>query len=121
MTDYKHLRELAEAATPGLWVSAVTRQFAWVETVPEFDLHRFDIQAETVANVELKNDDAEYIAAANPQTMIALLNERDALQARIDKALKVTEGANLSGHHWMLREMRAALLSTPTENGENDG
>ena len=49
------------AATPGPWVYD---KVSGVETVPEFDLHRFDIMPETVARIDLRHEDGEFIAAA---------------------------------------------------------
>ena len=83
------LRKLAEAATPGPWaLSGVrTRMDAWKDTAC------FRVYSETAnddvaalpagggsENMLLARADAAWIAAANPQAIIALLDERDALR-----------------------------------------
>ena len=59
------------AATPGPWVDGGR---GCVETVPEFDLDRFDIMPETIARCELQYEDAALIANA-PADIAWLLAE----------------------------------------------
>jgi len=84
MIDTKALRELAQKATPGPWL---------VETfTPE--LREICIKPEGAETKEiigclfrgkstpvLSMDDADYIAAANPEVVLALLDEIDRLRA----------------------------------------
>jgi hypothetical protein len=63
------------AATPGPWVYD---KVSGVETVPEFDLHRFDIMPETVARIDLRHEDGEFIAAA-PATVARLTTALEAV------------------------------------------
>lgn len=86
MTDpYKQLREALEKATPGPWVSRANGDIGWINESDDqsdgFMIH--------VAYTDLDNRDANriYIAAANPQAIAALLAERDAL-------LKVANAVN---------------------------
>jgi hypothetical protein len=66
MTDHDELRRLAQAATPGPWTSTGFRVSD--TTVAKYLTARTETHA-----------DAAFIAAANPATVIALLDERDEL------------------------------------------
>jgi hypothetical protein len=52
------LRAQKSASTPAPWASGGR---GYVETVPEFDLYRFDVMSETVARAELLDEDADLI------------------------------------------------------------
>jgi hypothetical protein len=78
MTD---LRRLAEAATKGPWqTSERSGGGAYVRH-----------GARTVADVRYSHgrDDAAFMAAANPQTVIALLNVRDAAEEADDAIIEL--------------------------------
>lgn len=82
MTD---LRKAAEAATPGPWFA--TDGVVWEIIQPTYDSGT----PEQSKIADTNPQDAAYIAAANPQAILALLDERDALTARVvalEKALK---------------------------------
>jgi|GEM_PF-6765480 len=66
-----------EAATPGPWRYDGS---SGVETIPEFDLHRFDIMGETVARVDLTDYDGVLIAHA-PSDLAKLHAALDAVEA----------------------------------------
>jgi len=154
MTDYAKLRALAEAATPGEWRIEIDSEESyeggisyseWTGTLigPENAIpSRWAIargETNRIAEIsELRMEDAAYIAAANPQTMIALLDERDEqtetirlftltneghlarivrLQARIDAALRIIHEHSVYGVIPPASLIEAALV-TPTENGE---
>lgn len=68
--DTKRLRELAEAATPGPW-----KEQHW-KGAPDGCVYSSN---EWVSNASVEN--ASFIAAANPQTVIALLDEIDAFRS----------------------------------------
>ncbi|EDE8444649.1 ead/Ea22-like family protein, partial [Salmonella enterica subsp. enterica serovar Pomona] len=72
--DKQALREAAEKATPGNWRRASSR-FNGI-TVTPFSLCGEEV---TLAHTVEKRD-AEFIAAANPATMLALLDENIQLQ-----------------------------------------
>lgn len=90
MTDinYAHLRELAEAATPGPWVADPSS--AWDTD----DFGGYQMQAavrvkdsgsitwDDHGGEVFKPDDATYIAAVDPQTVLALLDEIERLRGR---------------------------------------
>jgi len=64
MSENPRLNEIQarlDAATPGPWA---VDELGDVETVPEFDLHRFDIMPDTIARTELRKEDGAFIAAA---------------------------------------------------------
>jgi hypothetical protein len=80
MTPLDKLRALAEAATPGPWATKAPRNLprgviaaGSMQVADAFnDTHWTDEQCER---------NAAFIAAANPQTVLKLLDERDALRA----------------------------------------
>ncbi|EFV4957543.1 ead/Ea22-like family protein [Salmonella enterica] len=76
--DKRALREVAEKATPGNWRRASSR-FNGI-TVTPFSLCGEEV---TLAHTVEKRD-AEFIAAANPATMLALLDENIQLQREKD-------------------------------------
>ena len=81
------LRRLAEAATPGPWVSGDPRfglgNAQCIVSISDRAMGR-DIQGPTLRPAQF---DVEYIAAANPAVVLALLDaadERDALAAKVE-------------------------------------
>ena len=76
LIDTNALRKLCKSATPGPWRSLDDIQ--WNECVAEIgDLHV--VPNENTELSDVKND-AAYIAAANPATVLALLDELDRLR-----------------------------------------
>ncbi|EEJ8539236.1 ead/Ea22-like family protein [Salmonella enterica subsp. enterica] len=75
--DKRALREVAERATPGNW-RRTSSLFNGI-TVTPFSLCGEEV---TLAHTVEKRD-AEFIAAANPATMLALLDELEAAEKRI--------------------------------------
>jgi hypothetical protein len=84
--DTKKLRELAEAATqPSPW--SVKRTPGGRHRTDEADqFNVLDVDGMWVAKVGPAPHDAAFIAAANPQTVIALLDEIERLRAIEDAA-----------------------------------
>lgn len=78
MTDYQELRRLAEQATPGPWGDEWPQR----ERATLAHIIREHNDGPQVANVLLE-EDAAYIAAANPAAILALLSERQENQRRI--------------------------------------
>ncbi|EKT4897977.1 ead/Ea22-like family protein [Salmonella enterica] len=76
--DKRALREVAEKATPGNWHRASSR-FNGI-TVTPFSL----CDEEVMLAHAVEKRDAEFIAAANPATMLALLDENLQLQREKD-------------------------------------
>ncbi|EAS0895138.1 ead/Ea22-like family protein [Salmonella enterica] len=76
--DKQALREVAERATPGNW-RRTSSLFNGI-TVTQFSLCGEEV---TLAHTVEKRD-AEFIAAANPRTMLALLDENIQLQREKD-------------------------------------
>lgn len=81
------LRKLAEKATPGPWKTHLVDDTCIVAdsvnvatTCDSSNVERSDSYNNDFERMEA---DAAYIAAANPQTSLALLDERDALTARV--------------------------------------
>jgi hypothetical protein len=73
--DLKRLRELAEAATPGPWM-AINHQKHLGDHNVEQAWWSVDSKGGRIADIERhKAANAAFIAAANPQTVIALLDD----------------------------------------------
>ncbi|HBO7092379.1 TPA: ead/Ea22-like family protein [Pseudomonas aeruginosa] len=85
MTDHAELRRVAEAATPGPW--SCNRHWAIVGgPILEFTNGAAQQQIAMACGQSWMRDDelrnnAEFIAAANPKTVLALLDEIDRLKA----------------------------------------
>lgn len=77
MTDYSELKRLAEAATAGPWVSGGN----WVSTV----------RGNSVA--DCPRGDEEFIAAANPAAVLALIAENEALRKDAERYRWLRDGA----------------------------
>ncbi|MEP8905867.1 ead/Ea22-like family protein [Enterobacter hormaechei] len=98
--DKRALREAAEKATKGQWAV-------------EFDDEVYStdgVNNEQIAMVFSENEvrDAAFIAAANPATVLALLDELEAAESRI---------AELEASHKNLREAMAGIHNTITAGG----
>lgn len=98
--DVAGLRAAAEAATPGPWEAG----HGWVYTQPIYsdDDRLADIFGvgyvdtdRALAEVARGNANAAYVAAADPTTVLALLDERDDLAARL--ATAEAEAERLTG------------------------
>lgn len=105
--DTARLRELAEKAVPGPWdleyddetveVNAGSARTTWNEAhtvgfpasswAPRDRILERDVGYLDEAEADEIAADAEYIAAANPQTVLALLDEIDRLRSAIREAL----------------------------------
>lgn len=75
--DHAELARLAEAATPGAWRAWITRRRQpeiYTDGGPED-------QNDKIASGVLRKEDAAFIAAANPATVLALLAENAALRS----------------------------------------
>lgn len=121
MTDkYAELRRLAESATPGPWES-VKRS--------EYDgSYYFLIQTQEERNgweiaeirMDVPHDNAAFIAAANPSTILSLLDELVACRKDAERLSKL-DGIGYAygfedmheGNRWMIegpfRDIRAAI------------
>ncbi|EBX6689175.1 ead/Ea22-like family protein [Salmonella enterica subsp. salamae serovar Sofia] len=81
--DKRALREVAEKATPGNW-RRTSSLFNGI-TVTPFSLCGEEV---TLAHTVEKRD-AEFIAAANPATMLALLDELEHYKSREERVTKL--------------------------------
>lgn len=90
-TDYTRLRELAEKATPGPWQTG--------SAIYGHDFHETiyvtpEVGHRTICDItDRHSGNAEFIAAVDPQTVIALLDERDRLRNALARILGYTRGA----------------------------
>lgn len=104
--DHARLRELAEKATRGPWRWTDHRVPDLVGRGGDPDIYEYDtevIEAEhhgecgcrsaCELNLAVGPFDAEFIAAADPQTVLALLDERDRLRNALARILGYTRGA----------------------------
>ncbi|WP_368769537.1 ead/Ea22-like family protein [Pseudomonas aeruginosa] len=84
MTDHAELRRLAKAATPGPWVTDAQQNGAIFNIESESGDMCIAMSQENPAPTRLEINEqrranAEFIAAANPKTILALLDEIDRL------------------------------------------
>ncbi|EMQ2226053.1 ead/Ea22-like family protein [Citrobacter freundii] len=99
------LREAAEKATPGEWKRMMRNSDELMTT-----FHGVAIGNVFVELTTGKRDifDAEFIAAANPSTVLTLLDELESAEKRIDE---------LSASHSKLRDTIAAIHNTIRMDG----
>ncbi|HEJ6446094.1 TPA: ead/Ea22-like family protein [Pseudomonas aeruginosa] len=81
MTDHAELRRLSEVATPGEW-----RTGDGDDSLPDCVLSGEFVVCEHAGG------DVDYIAAANPKTVLALLDEIDRLKAESDRLRQGMKG-----------------------------
>ena len=75
MIDTNELRKLCTSATPGPWyISAPSEQAVW------YDIKDRRYLIADTSNGFTDDGNAEYIAAVNPATVLALLDELDRLR-----------------------------------------
>ena len=83
------LRRLAEAATPGPWEAfgAVDgrRSERWLGVTTDMRAIESARAGDVFAAQNCTRQDALFIAAANPAAVLALLDERDALAAKVER------------------------------------
>ncbi|MCI0909593.1 ead/Ea22-like family protein [Pseudomonas aeruginosa] len=89
MTDHAELRRLAKAATPGPWVTDAQKNGAIFNIESESGDMCIAMSQENPAPTRLEINEqrranAEWIAAANPKTILALLDEIDGLRSRLE-------------------------------------
>lgn len=87
--DAAELRRLAEAATPGPWEAfgAVDgrRGERWLGVTTDMRAIESARAGDVFAAQDCTRQDALFIAAANPAAVLALLDERDALAAKVER------------------------------------
>lgn len=103
------LRAAAEKATPGEWREGVDGN----QRLYGPDGRSLD--SGLIASF-VRRRDLSYIAAANPQTVLALLAERDALKRERDEAREALESARTS-----MRNARGAVESNQVEDKDVRG
>lgn len=86
MTDHAELRRLAKAATPGPWTLYVPEDYQGPEELPGYGVECAEGRAIVWGALEPETGcqfdrDAEFIAAANPKTVLAVLDDIDRLKA----------------------------------------
>lgn len=86
--DTAHLRRLAEAATPGPWEAG--EPVNW-DNIPQASVNSSGVLLtwDDHSGEVFKPEDAEYVAAIDPPTLIALLDELE--QAKSDLAVAEEE------------------------------
>ena len=96
--DVAELRRLAEAATPGPWEAfgAVDgrRGERWLGVTTDMRATESARAGDVFSAQDCTRQDALFIAAANPAVVLALLDERDALAAKVERvrALHASSG-----------------------------
>lgn len=93
--DYEKLRQLAEQASRGRWRTKLCGdKDCWCREV-ESDDELAKAQGAVISAGAVFKNDAEFIAAANPQVVLALLDELEALKGFIasgEAVLRITSG-----------------------------
>lgn len=91
--DLAELRRLAESATPGPWEAfgAVDgrRGERWLGVTTDMRATEAARAGDVFAAQNCTRQDALFIAAANPAVVLALLDERDALAAKVERVRTV--------------------------------
>lgn len=99
MIDLDELERIAKAATPGTWTWRDTND---LRTLHDTGKHRYGAQVLYVADdvddvAMVSDDDAEYIGAASPATILALIAElrayRDADSKRHEAPIPAPRGS----------------------------
>ncbi|HFL2728909.1 TPA: ead/Ea22-like family protein [Pseudomonas aeruginosa] len=114
MTDHAELRRVAKAATPGPW--SCNRHWAIVGG-PTLEFTNGAAQQQIAMacwqswmhEEELRNN-AEFIAANNPKTVLALLDEIDRLKAENDELRRLCSCTKQYDLSMTLRRMIDAVL-----------
>lgn len=115
------LRALAEAATPGPWCYPYPGK-NYITTPVDIDTTEADWGGENLRGYRLscsddrnawRAQDAEFVAAANPAAVLALLDERDALLATWDQERDAAEGYAAE-----IKTLRAEVERIATANAE---
>lgn len=99
MTDLTKLKELAERATPGPWVStesAESEHERWVMTSDQ----QWSICAthSGAQGADCAQDNADFIAAANPQAILGLIAEVDRLRERLQALIHISDATGWEEH-----------------------
>lgn len=107
MTDTKRLRELAEAATPGPWT-------AYKDAVEDLSGYAISINSEY--------RDVAFISAANPQAIIALIDELEKTKAQLAAANAVVEFYSKTGSYAIdTRDIQVYEVNPENLNEEDVG
>lgn len=103
------LRELAEKATPGKWKEKC------------HDMYEYSIPG--VCGYIEEGYDARYIAAANPETILKLLEERDELRAALVELNRYSKSMHSRGEHpnvmAVMMETKDAIQASDERWGES--
>lgn len=114
MTDYSELKRVAEMATPGEWQAYDTHGKRFIESM----IGEAHVVCDTPKKQWLK--DSEFIAAANPVTVLALIAEVEALRdAATLSAMRIKELDLLFGRY--ILAMRAAVIEDEHGKTETTG
>ena len=89
--DTKRLRELAEKATPGPWVVEETRESSTLRFQRPYP--EYTAPDGRVLSLSMGHENAEFIAATDPQTVLALLDEIDRLRTGRDLSIERTRNS----------------------------
>lgn len=79
--DLEELKRLAEAATPGPWESVARTNAFWDIEAPE----QPGYAEKMIASVSRDEDNSAFIAAVNPQVVLALIRELEEARRGADR------------------------------------
>ena len=120
MTDHdkpealRQLRELAMAATPGPWKADHNSIFRYVSHRDWSPVLHAQYEYDTGVTIEVSDANADYIAAANPTTILRLLDTLAAKDAEIEAMREALDGA-VSAIAVNDRREVAMLFDTPEQ------
>ncbi len=111
MTTDKDLRALAEAATDGPWEIQDRRDNTQGKRTQWYEVGNWPVMVAHIQAGDLDEENAAFIAAANPQTVIGLLDRIEAGWTMIAKAAKTVADLKLelSATRPQLEEAKATL------------
>lgn len=118
--ELDRLRALASKATPGEWEWSDSRLIVrHGDQVTHFVLYPTH-EYETGCDIEGSIDDLDYIAAANPSTITALLDHIDRLEREVNECRKILvdalqENERLNKKAWTLDAMMEAYDTATKE------
>lgn len=100
MSDIERLREIAAKATPGPWRKSLFEGDDGTPHIGDFGWTVYGCPAGETEDSEQGRADADYIAEADPSTVLALLDRLEAAEAAVERVRALadewaTEGASL--------------------------
>ncbi|MGG5949399.1 ead/Ea22-like family protein [Salmonella enterica] len=113
--DKRALREVAERATQGPW--EMEQENIWFTDEDGYTKHLAYVEQGDDVDDKQDHYNTAYIAAANPATMLALLDEMEAAEKRIAEQREYYEGVIADGSK-RIAELEARTVTLPDRKSE---